>query len=519
MKNRFILVGLVAMMSVLASAKTFIDKTNLDQLNYRVLDSGQFAWTEEDGSAVLYVGSPTEVKNIRVTDPTALRGYRYKPINDELSYNASDAFVSTVTSNTTSFTFTYNSAQHDSLRQVRYRDTKRTSDGFPVVGGKVDITDYWVEGIYRKDNDVYTKVTPPDGTIIGGTNQTDQASDYAIGYYVIPLSVDVIAHDTTIEELDFVYSQTEGSLGDFTPIVTDRRIIYNGRHATVEVDVRYCSGNGKFCKLGQFTASCKGIGDVEFVNDLSVNKILIYDKELAETGGNKRYWNKSTGETYHEALRGFDLYDLRHWAKHLYDGNRGTDWSKYPAYSHVNMSNRWFRFEGNYSHGSDGTGYTFAHDGNEFLSYTQGESNGTGQYAGVQVAFTAINNAGRTNNGYLSEPLSLDIIIDVPAGKQCPPMDLFRVQWKDDLLDALWQPINCVWTQTDADGLEWHIEVPEAYSGPLNRAGFYRIYVNSEPYSNKVKITAEVQVVGSDGYMYKLTWPSGGGAVTATLVD
>lgn len=516
MKNRFILVGLVAMMSVLASAKTFIDKTNLDQLNYRVLDSGQVAWTEEDGSAVLYVGSPTEVKNIRVTDPTALRGYRYKHINDELSYNACDEFVSTVTSNATSFTFTYNSAQHDALKQLRYLDAEKTGNGFTVSDGKVDLSGYWVEGIYRKDNDVYTKVTPPDGTIIGGTNQTDQASNYAIGYNVIPLSVDVIAHDTTIEELDFVYSCSAQTLGDMQPFEADRRIIYNGRHATVEIDVRYCSGNGKFCKLSQFTAKCKGIGDVEMVNDLSVNKILIYDKELAETGGGgyKRQ-NKSTGEYYNEKLRGFDLYELRYWAKHLYDGNRGVDWSKYPAYSHVNMSNRWFRFEGNFSHGSDGTGYTFAHDGNEFLSYTHGDSNNTGQYAGVQVAFTTIT----TDNSYTGEPLSLDIIIDVPAGKQRPPMDLFQVQWKNELPDALWQPINCVWTQTDADGLEWHIEVPAAYSGPLNNRGFYRIYVNTNPYSNKVKITAELQVVGSDGYMYKLTWPSGGGAVTATLVD
>ena len=179
------------------------------------------------------------------------------------------------------------------------------------------------------------------------------------------------------------------------------------------------------------------------------------------------------------------------------------------------MSNRWFRYVGNYAHGPSGNGYTFAHDGNEFLSYENGESSGSSQYAGIQIAFTAINDAHRPNG----EPLSLDIVIDVPAGKSRPPMDLFRVQWKDDLLDSLWLPINCVWTQTDADGLEWHIEVPEAYSGPMNRAGFYRIYLNAEPYSNKVKITAELQVVGSDGYMYKLTWPSGGGAVTATLVD
>lgn len=521
MKNRFILVGLVAMMSVLASAKTFIDKTNLDQLNYRVLDSGQFAWTEEDGSAVLYVGSPTEVKNIRVTDPTALRGYRYKTINDELSFNADDVFVSTVTSNSTTFTFTYNSTQHESLKQIKYRDLEQKGNGHVVEDGAIKIND-WYGGIFIKNNDgTYTATVPPDGTVIGGTNQTNKAINYAYGYKCITLTVDVIAHDTAIEELDFLYqeSQSEG-LGDMDPIHTDRRIIYDGRHAKIEVDLTYTSGNGKFVKMSNFSAKCRGIGDVEMVNDLTQNKILIYDtlfQEEGRTGGLRR--DKATGKIIHgddgDELPSFDLANLRKWTKHLYDGNRGADWHKYPALNHVNMSNRWFRYVGNYAHGPSGNGYTFAKDGNEFLSYEQGTSSGGGQYDGIQIAFTAINDAHRPNG----EPLSLDIIIDVPAGKTRPPMDLFRVQWKDDLLDSLWLPINCVWTQTDADGLEWHIEVPDAYSGPMNKAGFYRIYLNAEPYTNKVKITAELQVVGSDGYMYKLTWPSGGGAVTATLVD
>lgn len=521
MKNRFILVGLVAMMSVLASAKTFIDKTNLDQLNYRVLDSGQFAWTEEDGSAVLYVGSPTEVKNIRVIDPTALRGYRYKTINDELSFNADDAFVSTVTSNSTTFTFTYKASQHDALKQTKYRDLEQTGNGSVVEDGKIKVND-WYDGIYIKNNDgTYTATVPPDGTIIGGTNQTNKAINYAYGYKCITLTVDVIAHDTAIEELDFLYEQSVGSgIGDMDPIHTSRRIVYDGRHARIEVDLTYTSGDGKFIKMSNFTAKCRGIGDVETVNDLTQNKILIYDtllKEEGRVGGIRR--DPATGKIIRgedsDTLPGFDLADLRKWAKNLYNGNRGADWHNYPALNHVNMSNRWFRFVGNYAHGPSGNGYTFAKDGNEFLSYEQGESNGTGQYAGVQIAFTAINNAHRP----LGEPLSLDIIIDVPEGKTRPPMDLFRVQWKDDLTDTLWLPINGVWTQTDDAGLEWHIEIPEAYSAPLNKAGFYRIYLNAEPYTNKVKITAELQVVGSDGYMYKLTWPSGGGAVTATLVD
>jgi hypothetical protein len=129
----------------------------------------------------------------------------------------------------------------------------------------------------------------------------------------------------------------------------------------------------------------------------------------------------------------------------------------------------------------------------------------------VQVAFTDIETH--------TETVTLKILIDVPAGKTRPAMDTFILQWKDDLLYPIWTPINGVWTQLDTDGLEWQIEVPGVYACAMNKMGFYRIYVNSNPLGNKLKITAEIQVIGSDGYMYKLSWPAGGGAVTATLVD
>ena len=50
-------------------------------------------------------------------------------------------------------------------------------------------------------------------------------------------------------------------------------------------------------------------------------------------------------------------------------------------------------------------------------------------------------------------------------------------------------------------------------------AGFFRVGCSASQYYNRVKVKATLSVLGSDGYMYKLTFPEGGGAVTAVLDD
>ena len=518
MKKGLLFVAIVAA-SVLASAKTFVDKTNLDQLNYRVLESGQFAWTEEDGSAVIYVGSPTEVKNLRVTDPTALRGFRYKTINEELTFNACDLFTSTVvaSNNANVFTYTSNSSRDNSYKSTKYKDLGDTGAGYAVTNNTIKVEFRTVTGVYVHNSDgSYTPISLPDGSYVGGTNQL-AGVQYAYQYEYIPLSIEVISKETNIEEIDFEYSQTEGGLNDMNPIETERRIIYDGRHATIELDVVWTSGNNKYCRLSNFTTKCRGIGDVELVNDLTQNKIYIYDKLLSEEGKHSgRPRRDQWGNMHSNDTPYFDLSDLRYWTKHLYDGNRGEHWANYVALNHIHTSNRWIRTTSDwFSQGPMSTNmYAFAHKGVEYMTFAADEGSGSqhaSQYAGIQIAFTAIN-AG-------TDETSLDIVIDVPAGKTRPPMDTFLVQWKDDLRDPVWTPINCVWTQTDGAGLEWHIEVPSVYAQPLNKTGFYRIYLRSDPYASTLKIQAELQVMGSDGYMYKLSWPQGGGTVTATLVD
>lgn len=512
----------LSMMTVLASAKTFLDKTNLDQLNFRVLDAGQVTWNEEDGSAVIYVGSPTEVKNIRVADPTALRGFRYKTINDELTVNASAAFTQP-----SAGVFRWVSSNSDTYK-YEYND-------IPKTGSDVKVSAYdsshWIIGYATKNNDgTYTDVSLPVDTLIGGSNLTSNVQ-YAYKHKYVELSVEVISKDTNIQELDYVYDQSAAaSLGDMDPIGTERQIIYDGRHATINIKVKYTSGNGKYVQLSNFSAACIGIGDVQQANDLKQNKIYIFDRITDENGRGTRKIRRRNAEAdviddgeEDPTAGAFDLYELRYWAKHLYDGNRGQDWSKYAASNHVYMGKMYGLYWSTVSAGEafmgiSGNSMLFSSGGESWFEYTPDLSNtleGT-EYEGVQIAFTSISQPNGTGK---DNPWVLEIIIDVPAGSTIPPKALMDVMYTPGLeRPCLWYPIVCEWESLDnGAGKEWRITVPQTYSVP--NKGFWKIKFRPFDTKSMLKIKCAIQAMGADGRMYKLEWPEGGGAVTATLVE
>ena len=531
MKKLFIF-GVLSMCSVLASAKTFLDKTNLDQLNFRVLDAGQVTWNEEDGSAVVYVGSPTEVKNIRVADPTALRGYRYKTINDELSINACSAFAQPspgvfqwTSSNSDTYEYEYIDIEKTG-RDVTYSAESGTASSASV--------EHWQNGLYIKNQDgTYTATTVADGTLIGGSNYVGSVQ-YAYRHKYVTLTLDIISKDTNIQILDYLYEQSAATgIGDMDPIGTERQIVYDGRKASLTVKVNYTSGNGKFVKLSGFSASCIGIGDVIQANDLKQNKIYIFDRITDENGRyvNKKFRKKTQGESviYDDeeedpTAGAFDLYELRYWAKHLYDGNRGEHWSKYSAIDHVNMSSLY----GLYWPILGGSEHFLGPSGNSLLISTKGESwfeyipatgtdslDGT-EYEGVQIAFTKISQPNGTGK---DSPWVLEIMIDVPNGSTTPPQSMMDVMYCAHLeRPTLWYPIVCTWESLDSGaGKEWRITVPVVYSVPDR--GFWKIKFRPFAANNVLRLKCKIQAMGSDGRMYNLTWPVGGGAVTATLVE
>lgn len=93
--------------------------------------------------------------------------------------------------------------------------------------------------------------------------------------------------------------------------------------------------DGAVCRLVCFVEDCAGlsvsnirvfvrdIGEIGWLNDLSLVKFMLKDR-----------------------LGNFDLNDLRTWARDLYNGNRGADWSKYPAYHNVNLDGKAIKFTG-----------------------------------------------------------------------------------------------------------------------------------------------------------------------------
>ena len=530
MKKGLILTVL-SMLAFVASAKTYIDKTNLDQLSFRVLDSGQVAWNEEDGSAVIYMGSPTEVKNIRVTDPTALRGYRHKTITDELTLAASANLNATVGG----FEWIANSSADASIYQYEYIDLDKTGSDikYDAAKGTPGDPSHWADGLYIKNLDgTYTATTVADGTIVGGSNSV-QNIQYAYRHKYLMLQVDVISKDSNIEELDFMYEQGPvGGLGDMDPIGTSRKITYDGRRATVAVKVEYVSGNGKYVRLKNFTAKCLGIGDVVQANDLAVNKIYFYDRLTDENGrGASKFKLRKKGENVEDdeeddpTAGAFDLYQLRYWAKHLYDGDRGHDWANYAATNHINMKTKciyWGVSSNNTGNviynammGISGDSFFFNAGSEQWLVYTPASAGDIPvQYQGVQIAITAIhqNTPSESNPGCWT----IDVDIDVPSGKTAPNLDQLEVLYSPGLeRPCLWYPIVCTWDTVSANS--YHVTIPLAYAEPSK--GFWKIKFNCMPTASKLKIKAGLQVIGTDGRMYDLTWPTGGGAVTATLAD
>ena len=530
--KKLITLLVLSMCVVAAQAKTFLDKTNTDQLNYRVLDPGQISWNEEDDSAILYIGSPSEVKNLHVADPTAIRGYRSKDITDELTINASANMTSEL-SNTVKWVSSAQDVYH-----YEYIDLEHKQGGVKYNGTTWDNADPWVTGIYvHNSDDTYTPVSIPVGTWISGTN-CDENVQYAYQRKYVLLTAEVISRSVPIEYLDYVYEESQpAGLTDMQPIQTERSVTYNGRRATVEVKVTHTSGYGKYVKLSGFSAKCLGIGDAPRANDLKVNKVLIYDSITDEKGrgsGNSRR-KKKTGKNKasdpsdtasydgaESSIAGaFDLYNLRSFLIHYYDGNRGQHWANYPATNNVKMTGKYLMWgsqaNNTYSMGRSGDAFTFNFNGITWFKYqTAGTNSLAGTpYEGVQIAITDIH---QETSGEDEGCWTLDIALDVPAGKQTIPLNMMEVHYATSLTEPiLWTPIVCRWDPIDANGLEYHIVIPQVYAEPT--MGFWRIFADANPLENKLFIKAEVQVIGSDGYKYKLTFPTGGGAVTAVLVD
>lgn len=497
MKKLLALLTVGAMLVPAVMAGTYFDKTNLDQLNFRTLSAGQVGWIEEDGGATIYVGSPTESKTLRVFDPAALRGYRYKSIDKDLVFSAEN-MVSLADNNGS---FKYTSSNSDVLLyDYSACGEDRTADGK---------SEY-----FRQSGDTYVSA----GVLAEGTSL---AGCFTRSSYV-KCRITVISQNASIEELDFLYTEYAGGFGDMNPITCTREITYDGQKAYIDLKV-HTEHSGVWCQVADITAKTLGIGDVVQVNNLETTKIMIYDKLSPY-----KPYDPSDDEDespIRKKLRrgsgGFDLYNLRDWAKHLYDGNRGEHWANYPASNDVQVGLWRMNFRGKAngkdyvtSFGSSGSDFVFAQNGNAFMHfapYTNTDPNDP--YAEHECQITEfLHPATSARDAADQYPgcWRIEVIFNKPM-----PIGLVTLNWRKELDKQFWFPISSTVVATDDTQMSYHCYIPEVYNDI--GIGFWKVVCPVNQEKNRLFVRATISVVGSDGKFYKLTFPAGGGAVTATL--
>lgn len=500
-------VGCVVGWHELASAATFLDKTSLPQLGYRTLEPGQVTWNEEDGSAVLYVGSPTETKNLRVVDPASLRGYRYKHITDELTYNCGDNMTDMgngkfkwVRSNPGTRKFIYELVDSD-LKMPANDGSAWTDDAHPGQGGFPYNSDNRICTINAATGE-YEEIWPSTGEVLSPTNMAGIVYYKKIGCY--EANIQIISKDSSIQELDYVYSQATGGTNDMNPIETTREIVYDGRTATLTVRILSASSNDKWFLVDSFDAKCIGIGDIDgYVNDVT-DEFTIKIKDQHGT---------------------YNLNNLRHELYHKYDGNRGFDWSKYSAYQNIKLLDHSLTWGYTWTNFTDSTETKFSQFGIGIIGEKKDQmtisANGTtmmrfvtadspeNPYSGAQIQITD----WKENQDTGCWEMTFDCSISIPARY------LF-IKYRRTLegFDNIWEEITAVLTDMSGGaGTTYKAVIPQVYGMPDK--GFFRVGCSASQYYNRVKVKATLSVLGSDGYMYKLTFPEGGGAVTAVRDD
>ena len=490
----------VLSMVVVASATSFLDKTSTDQLTYRALAPGQAAWNEEDGSAVMYIGSPFEDKNLRVIDPTALRGYRYKTIDEELTFNCDSRMQmltnSTFRVNNFDYSWPNDGYVYDEITGTNTVVTNATTSGYAP-----NLQQY---ATYDPATDTYTDVSLPVGFRIN----VDSNTKYYKKNKYWDFTVTIISKYSNIQSIDYAYSEKTGRSSDLVSFNKTKTITYDGRKAILCIRIIEGTTSGVWFQVTGFSAVCAGIGDdLGYVNNCTNTVFMIRDSEGT-----------------------YNLNNLRHELYHRYDGNRGEHWSNYKAIHTLEMGThhlRWSNTNVNASAslGISGNSMLFAYGGSSYMQYipaTSADLAGTA-YEGLQITITDImlgpkNVSGDYdgNNDY-SKYRSDDKEILIPfACSVSLPGEYIEILYKENLDDAFWLPIGATLYDVSAssDSTKWLAVIPASYYTDHSR-GFWKISANVLATKNKLNIKASVSVMGDDGKMYKLTFPSGGGAVTA----
>lgn len=248
------------------------------------------------------------------------------------------------------------------------------------------------------------------------------------------------------------------------------------------------------------------ISKEEVLNDLTVNRFKLKDTE---------------GQIY--------FHKLRDWTKHLYDGNRGEDWSKYKASSTINLNGHSIIHDADGKFTSTSRVIKEGEITNRILTMTAmgedcllmrtiyNEDGGGGSPLDpdeVDLKFTAI-----TPNMNGAEKDTVDIYVSAKGDYE------ILIEGCTDLKEQEWRPIPILKNLTTTIEGEYYIKGFRVYNDRMS-AFFYRAVIRESGTKEvtRVEVVKEIEfqdkvIFKRNGHTYRLDFPEEGGQVTVTRLD
>lgn len=264
-------------------------------------------------------------------------------------------------------------------------------------------------------------------------NESMTIIDHVMHFTDTPVNPDIEMMSTPVQYT----SEVKGN------IITIKFYQHPRRPAGATDEGQY-SHNDNRVKISSFDISVARYGETFEHNDLLATRFSLID---------------SLGE--------IDFGNLRYWAKHLYDGNRGENWSKYPAVKSVDMN-----------------GNALAMDANRRYRFGI-RDNALHLDAANHEAFTVYSDGGSATTGYT--PLTITGI--------SVTTNLVTLTFTNDITD--FDPSHLM--------LEWTSDIKEPFVSLFNPT-HYSVVGN-----NTIKVSRSA-VTGNCG-LFKLSYEGGGSAV------
>lgn len=253
-------------------------------------------------------------------------------------------------------------------------------------------------------------------------------------------------------------------------------VTYNG--STAILDCRL-SNTASYATITEITPLRYAFADRDAENDLTATKFML-----------------------HDSLGDIDFADLRRWARDLYNGNRGEDWSAYPATKTVKLAGQALRFDAGGAYVAkveSGTNLALKVNGYSAMEFLRVPGTTTqGSFTITSIDVTG--DHGAVTIGYTTSILGFDYT-------------LLRVLTCDDLREGIWDYVDTSRCTATASSV--------TITGCGDSIAFFKLAydgIASEDikvvFRSPVTIECGLYLRGEDNVLYKITVNAG--TITAT---